>query len=223
MLPACVAPAQYLERPAYEPLSARFVYAGAWATGMAPRSSNAAADSVAMRFSAWMPFIGLRQGPVDLYFGYTRYDRNGSSHPALVLGSTVATELLLAGRTESALLLPVLLSVDYTRAENGGAEADNFNVGSIGLGAGLRFRGGGERMDFSLGVTGCAHFSFEGFGAATGSSLAATGEGYIRWSDVPVAGGIVLGYRARVQTWSMSNDHLDYRLITHGPFLGVMF
>jgi hypothetical protein len=223
MLLSLRASAQYLERPEYEPLSARYLYAGVSSMEMMPRTSNSAPDSLAIRFSAWMPFVGLKQGLVDLYFGYTRFTQNGATHPAIVLGTSVAMEVLLTGRTQSALLLPVLLSADYTRADAGGAERDNFNVGSVGLGAGVRYRGGGDRVDFSIGVVGCAHFSFEGLNAATGSSLAAIGEASVRWSGVPVGGGIVLGYRARVQTWTMSNDHLNYQLVTHGPFLGVMF
>ncbi len=222
-LVSLTARSQYIERPAYEPLSARYVYAGASALDMSPRTSNGAPDSLAIRFKSWMPVIGLRQGLVDIYFGYSRYSLNGSSYPIVVLGTNVATEVPLAGGPRSALLIPVLLSADYTRADASGAERDNFDVASVGIGAGLRYHTGAERVDFSIGVVGCAHFSFEGLSAATGSSLAAIGEASVRWGDVPIGEGIVLGYRARVQTWSMSNDHLNYSLVMQGPFLGILF
>jgi hypothetical protein len=215
--------AQYYDRPTDGPFSSRFAYFGINGVDFAPRSSNTAADSLAIRFTRIMPLIGFRQGLVDILFGYTRFDQHGTSLPAIFLGTTVATEFLLTGRAGNALLLPLLLAADFTRADAGGLERDNFNVGSIGIGAGLRYRTQAEAVQFSIGVVQLVQFSFEGYSTTAGSSLATIGEAVLHWNNVVVADGVVLGYRFRYQTWSMKNAASDYRSLSHGPFLGVMF
>lgn len=223
VLMAGQAAAQYYDRPSYEPSIARFVYAGVSAIDFAPRSSNPASDSLAIRFTSLMPVIGIRQGPVDLIFGYTRFDQRGATWPAIFFATTMATEFLLTGRTASALLLPLVLAADFSRADAGGAQRDNFNIGSVGIGGGLRYRTRTEAFEFSIGVVQSVHFSFEGFSTGGGSSFATVGEAVFHWNGALVADGIVLGYRFRLQTWSMRNAASDYRSVSHGPFLGVMF
>jgi hypothetical protein len=215
--------AQYYDRPTYEPFSSRFAYAGISVVDFAPRSSNTLGDSLALRFIRIMPLIGIRQGLVDILFGYTRFDQNGTTRPAIFLGTTVATEFLLTGRTGNALLLPLLLAADFTRADAGGLERDNFNVGSVGIGAGLRYRTRAEALQFSIGIVQVVQFSFEGYSTTSGSSFATIGEAVLNWNDALVADGVVLGYRFRYQTWSMRNASSDYRSLSHGPFVGVMF
>ena len=214
---------QYYDRPYYEPFSARFAYAGVAAMDFAPRPANTVSDSLAIRFTSLMPMIGIRQGLVDITFGYTRFDQKGATRPAVFLGTTMATEFLLTGRTESALLFPLLLAADFTRADAGGAQRDNFNTGSVGIGGGLRYRTRADALEFTVSVVQCVHFSFEGFSTSAGSSFATAGEAVVHWNGVLVGDGIVVGYRFRLQTWSMRNAASDYRSFFHGPFFGVMF
>jgi len=217
------AAAQYYDKPLYESSSTRFVYAGITSFDFAPRSPNTASDSLTIRFTRLMPIIGFRQGLVDLIFGYTRFDQHGSTQPAVFLGTTVATEFLVAGRMGNALTLPLSLAADFTRADATGAERDNFNIGSIGVGAGLRYRTRVDVLEFSIGAVQFAQFSFEGFSTSTGSSFATVAEAALHWNGALVADGFVLGYRFRLQTWSMRNAATDYRSLSHGLFIGVMF
>ena len=214
---------QYDEREAFEPPSDRFVYAGVQSLGFRPRPSNPVGDSLAIRFTRLAGIIGFRQGLVDITFGYARYDQHGTMRPALFLGTTVATELPLTGRGTSMLVLPVFIAADFMRAEASSFQRDDFDVASLGLGTGLRYRLRGPGYEFSASALAAAQYGFEGFSSSSGSSVFAAGEAVIHLNDALVADGIVIGYRFRFEQWSMSSERDDYRAVTHGPFLGVMF
>jgi len=220
---ASAAHAQYYERETYESPSERFLYAGAQSLTFAPRPSNPVGDSLAIRFTRLAGILGFRQGLVDILFGYSRYDQHGITRPAIFLGTTVATELSVAGKPGNALLLPFLIAADFMRAEASGLSRDDFNVASLGLGTGLTYRLRSPGMEFSTSATAAAQYSFEGFSSSSGSSIVLMGEAVVHLNDVMVAGGIVLGYRIRFEQWSMSGDRDDYHALSHGPFLGVLF
>jgi len=40
---------------------------------------------------------------------------------------------------------------------------------------------------------------------------------------IGIADGLALGYRFRLQTWSLSNARFDYRAVSHGPYIGIAF
>lgn len=217
------AQAQYDERESFEPTIARFGYAGAQVVDFAPRPANPVGDSLRMRFVRIMPIIGLRQGSTDIMFGYTRFDQHGTSRPLYFLSATIGMELPLSGRGPGTLMLPLALSADFTRAEASGLQRDDFNVGSLGIGAGLRYRVRGQGLEFIATAVAGAQLSFEGFSGSGGSSVIGIGEAVLHLYDVLVADGFVIGYRFRYESWSMNRGQADYRSLWHGPFLGVMF
>ena len=220
----CVSAAsgQYLERRTYEPSLARFVAAGVYAREFIPRSSNDAPDSLVIRYKCLMPFVMFRQGPVDLTFGYTRYDLGGSSRTALFMGAVFTNDIPLAGSRESALVLPLLLAADFSKSESAGADRDHFNVGSVGIGAGLKFRASGDDVDVAFSATGVIHYSFEGYAVRSASSPAFLAEAGALFRRIPVLEGLALGYRFRLQSWA-TGGFFDYRTLNHGFYLGVMF
>lgn len=220
---AAVAHAQYCDRETYESPSERFVYGGVQWLSFHPRPSNPVGDSLAIRFTRLAGVIGFRQGLVDIMFGYSRYDQHGTMRPALFLGTIVATELSITGKQTSALLLPVLVSADFMRAEASGFQRDDFNVAGLGLGAGLTYRLRSPGIEFSSTAVAAVQYSFEGFSSSSGSSVVVMGEAVLHLNDVLVAEGVVIGYRFRFEQWSMSSDRDDYRAVSHGPFVGVMF
>jgi hypothetical protein len=215
--------AQYYEEREYAPTEARYVYAGLARPDFLPRSSNPLPDSVAVSFRGLMPMIGFRQGPVDISVGYMTYSLRGMSRSATFLNATVMQELPLTRGGAGALVLPVVLAADYTRAETIGFERDNFNIASLGLGLGLKYRYQRRDLDLSLHMLGVAHYSSEGFSTGTGFSSAALAEALVLLPEAIIGNGIVFGYRFRLQNWSMSNDKFNYRLISHGASVGIMF
>jgi len=201
----------------------RFLTAGAVWSEFRPLSSNSLPDSLASTFDRMMPMIAFHQAGVDLYFGYTTFDDHGESREAIVFGTQVATDIPLLGTRPSTLVLPLVISVDYTKVEAAGPERDSFNIASLGIGVGLKFRTVGPSAEFWFQGLQAVHFSFEGISAGTGSSLATIGEAVLLLPKVPLGEGIVISYRARLQWWSMNDDHFNYRLFYHGPSIGVLF
>jgi hypothetical protein len=224
---SCVAPAavaQYLEQSrSYAPSDARYVSAGMFARDFRPRPSNTAPESLAVSYTRVMPLVGFRQGPVDFLFGYTTYDLHGAARAAIYFGVTFTGDYILSGNRERALVLPFVVDADFTKSESAGTLHDNFDVGSIGIGTGLKYRSNGESVDFSVMAAAIIHYSFDGYSLHTGSSPAAIAEAMALLPEVGILNGLALGYRFRFQAWTLGNGRYDYRTINNGVFIGVMF
>jgi hypothetical protein len=223
VLPMITATAQYDEPREYVSSEARFFSAGAMYRDFAPAAGNPTSDSLAIRYKAWMPTLAFDQGPFEVIFGYTRYVMNGSSREAIFLGTTVSTDLIVAGSRSSALLVPLCGAADYSKSESDGAERDNFNVASVGIGGGVKYRAQSPSMEFSIQALGIIHYSFEGFSTGSGSSTAFLGDARLLLRHIRLLDGLVCGYRFRYQSWSLSNAKSDYQTLSHGPYLGVLF
>jgi hypothetical protein len=216
--------AQYLEQSrSYVPSDARFVSAGIFARDFRPRGSNTAPESLAVSYTRVMPLLGFRQGPVDFLFGYTTYDLHGAARAAIYFGVTFSGDYILSGNRERALVLPFIVDADFTKSESAGTLHDNFDVGSIGIGTGLKYRSNGESVDFSVMAAAIIHYSFDGYSLQTGSSPAAIAEAVALLPEVGILNGLALGYRFRFQAWTLGNGRYDYRTMNNGVFIGVMF
>jgi hypothetical protein len=217
-----ISTAQYYEPPEYEPSSSRVVYAGVMQSDFAPLGSNPAGDSLGISFNTLVPFVGFRQGPVDISIGYGTYELRGASHSTIIARTALSFELKLAGKRPSALVLPVLIAGDYAKAEGGGTSRSDFNIGSVGVGVGLKYRYYGGGTDLSIQAGQLIQYSFEGFGTIHGYSTVTVAGASLLLPGVLVLDGIAIGYRFRYQMWNMSDNLFDYSLITHGPYVGVM-
>lgn len=215
--------AQYEEPRPYQPTELRAISLGLSSIQFQPKKSSGATDSTAIRIHTLIPMADFREGLVDVYFGYTRYSQDGVSHPAILVGLSVGTELPILGKRSSSLLFPVLIAADFTRADAQGAERNSFNVASVGLGIGLKYRMVSEAMDASLSAVAVAHYATEGFSVNTGFSGAFLAEFIAYFPEIPIGEGISVGYKFRFQTWSMPNMPVNYRMIVHGPSIGIAF
>ncbi len=215
--------AQYDQPRDYAPLEARFGAAGVIHSEFTPRGGNSAADSLVIRYAAWMPVVSFHQGPVEIMFGYTRYTLRGSSRTAIHFGTVVTNDFPLSASRSHALAVPVCVAADFTKAESTGAERDNFNIASLGLGAGLLYRLSGTGADLRLRALGIVHYSFEGLSTGSGSSSVIQADASLLLRFVHVGEGIALGYRFRLQNWSLSSEQFNYRAVTHGPYIGILF
>jgi hypothetical protein len=214
--------AQYYEEREYKSQEVRYVYLGAMQRDFSPSSSNTAPDSARIKYTKLMPMIGFRQGLVDLFIGYTKFDQHGKSNTALFVGTVVSTEFPVLGSKSNALLMPLMFAADYTKAESGGPERENFNIASLGLGAGLTYRLSTQSVNFSLHAGELVQFATQGLSTGSGFSAATLAEASLVLREI-VLQGIALGYRFRYQTWSMSDTQFNYRAVSHGPYLGVLF
>jgi hypothetical protein len=223
MMACSGARAQYYEEREFKSRDTRFVYAGVLQRNFVPRGSNNAPDSSRIDYTRLMPMIGFRQGAVDIYVGYTKFDQHGKSNAAIVVGTVVATEFPVSGRGRtSALMMPLMFAADFTKAESGGPERDNFNIASLGLGAGLTYRLSLESVDFSLHAGELFQYATQGLSVGSGFSAATLADATVILRDIGFE-GLTLGYRFRLQTWAMSDTRFDYRSVAHGPYIGVLF
>jgi hypothetical protein len=217
--------AQYYEEEtqSYVPSMARFISAGFFSRDFSPRAENSAPDSLKISYDRVMPLLGYRHGAVEILFGYTKYHLAAASCSAVYLGATFNADFPLTGGRRAAVVLPLIIAADFTKSESSGSDRDHFNVGSLGVGTGLKFRLIQPGFEFSVQAGGIILYSFQGFSVESGSSASLTGDAVILLGDVPIFDGISVGYRFRLQSWSMSGGRFDYRTVNHGAFLGVMF
>ncbi|HUI09252.1 MAG TPA: hypothetical protein VL221_02930 [Bacteroidota bacterium] len=224
LLIAAAGRGQYLEQPrTYVPSDARFFSGGMFARDFRPKGTNTAPESLAVTYTRVMPLIGFRQGPVEFLFGYTTYDLDAASRSAIYFGVSFSGDYVIAGSRERALVLPLVVDADFTKSESAGSLHDNFNVGSVGLGTGLKYRINGESIDFWVSAVAIIHYSFDGYNLETGSSPAAVAEAVGVLPGVGILDGLAFGYRFRFQSWSLGGGRYDYRTVNNGVFVGVLF
>ncbi len=214
---------QYYDTREYGSPTGRYLSAGVLHDEFLPRPGNSLPDSVAARFSAVMPILAFRQGPVEVYLGYTRFDERGASRSAVVFGTQVTNDIPLAGSRPGGLVLPLMIAADYTKVASSGPQRDDFNLATLGIGAGLKYRLVTPGTEFWIQGVQVVHVAFQGLAAGTGSSLATLGEAGLMLPRVGIGEGVVLGYRVRLQTWSLNDDRFNYRLVYHGPSIGILF
>ena len=214
---------QYYEAREYARPEGRYLSAGILREEFAPRPNNSIADSAAYHFGAIMPLLSFRQGSVELYLGYTRFEERGTTRSAIVFGTQIANDILLGGSRPSALVLPLMIAADYTKVASGSLGRDDFNLATIGLGLGLKYRLVTPGTEFWIQGVQIFHIAFQGLAAGTGSSLATVGEAGLLLPRVPIGEGLALNYRVRLQTWSLSDNRFNYRSLYHGPSIGILF
>lgn len=187
--------------------------------------SNSLPDSMRTMFSSAMPMIEFRQFNVRIAFGYQGYaDRSGFEREAYSVYGETHSDLPLDGtvRTKPSLFVPIVVSANYMRAESGYRTVKGFDIGSLGVGTGLKYRFVDRSFGIQASVVGSLFYSSEGFSVEYGSQTSLVGEVQSVFSDI-LFEGIVLGYRYEIQRWNMSNNILDYQRWYHGGFVGVLF
>lgn len=165
----------------------------------------------------------LHQEPLDVQFGYASYSLDNGDRTSLSLATVIGFDFPLKGPGRSGVFLPVMVTGDYTKAEVSGLQRDNFNVGSIGLGTGVKVRLAGEQWELEMRTGIAAQYSFEGFGVGTGFSPLLLGDATALIRSFPVLDGLAAGYRFRWQRWDMRTSAFDQRCLEHTVFLGVLF
>ncbi len=214
---------QYDEPEPFEGFSSRYASVGFFQRDFNPRGTNPLGDSAGIHYDRIMPVAAFRQGDVELMLGYTRYTLLGERRSAVFLGANYMRDVMFAGNRVNSLAFPFTIAVDFTKSEAVGPQRETFNIVSIGGGGGLKFRHTSPSVDAVISGVFTLLFSSDGFGTGTGLSAATIAESVLLFKRVPIFDGIVVGYRLRYQTWAMSDEKFDYKSLSHGPFLGVMF
>jgi hypothetical protein len=215
--------AQYVESDDAMPEAPRFLSAGAFWWAFDPRQSNPEGDSIGIRMNQVAPALSYRDGSFDLLFAYTTYSADGGSHPAILFGARLGQDLVLSRSPSGGLAVPVSILGDYTTVEGSGPERETFNVGTVGIGAGLKYRWSGRSVQAWVEGGAVASFAFEAYSLRNGFSSLVFGEAAVLLRKVGPFGGLAIVYRLRLQNWSMSESQFNYRSFMHGPSIGLLF
>lgn len=185
--------------------------------------SNPLHDSAAIRFNTNLPMIEYRELSARVAVGYQSYVLRGKNINAFSVYMESGNDLSLTGRDQrNGFFIPVKLSANYVRAENSVPGQKNFDIGSLGIGAGGKFRYLSKTFGLQAIGTATIHYSSVGFGTEYGSQFSLLGEVQCLFPEV-LFEGIIVGYRYERQQWDMSNSILNYQRYYHGPFIGVFF
>lgn len=190
-----------------------------------PRTSNTLHDSVVIRFSTALPTIELRQNNGRLSIGYQTYlDIFGKSKESFSVYGETHNDIVLTGRNENraAFVVPIVVAANYVRAETAQNGAKDFDIGSLGLGTGLKFKHFERSFGLQAYIIGTVYYASEGFSTEYGSQNSIAAELQCIIPEI-IYEGMIVGYRFESQRWNMNDVTLNYQRHYHGLFVGFLF
>ncbi len=205
--------------------STRAVEAGFLINRFQPRSDNTVPDSLQANFTQAIPVIGYRDGNLLIYLGYFSFNARSVPTTELNLVAKFSFDIRLTGKGRTnALLLPITITTDYLRVEGANQiRGDRFDVGSGGIGVGLKWVFGVDRARFSVEYSRLITYSTVSFSTSIGFSHIDFAEATIALDDILGDFGLIFGYRYRDQSWLMDNKKYNYFGSWHGAMIGMMF
>ena len=188
-----------------------------------PAASNSMPDSQRLSFSSPLPFFEYRQMDVRIAVGYQEFTIQNRSRSSFTVALEQSNDYPLAGKKgESTLLLPIAFSSNFVKAEGIPGKIRNFEIGSVGLGTGLRYRYVTRQFALQVTLIALYHYSTVGFSTEYGSQKTFSAELFTVFSDI-LFDGVVIGARIDQQEWDISGIDLDYRRTVAGPFVAIVF
>jgi len=190
-----------------------------------PRSSNTLSDSSAISFSTALPFIEFRQNNGRLSIGYQTYlDISGKTKESFSVYGETHNDIALTDRKKqsAAFVIPIIVAANYVRAESPKNGAKDFDIGSLGLGTGLKFKHFERSFGFQAFVIGTIYYASEGFSTEFGSQNSVAAEIQFLIPEI-IYEGMIVGYRFESQRWNMNDVTLNYQRQYHGLFVGFLF
>jgi hypothetical protein len=188
-----------------------------------PLSTNTEKESSRVHFNAPSVGIEYRELNTRVNVSYTPYSLQGKNTSALTISVLSMYDFPIGmSQNNRNWLIPVVLSTNYVRVGLPEGSSQDFNIASVGLGSGLKYRTIQQLFALQVQAVGIFHYSSEGFGFENGTSLTAGAE--IQFLLPEIAGeGLVLGYQFLYQQWTMKNSQWNYGRTTHGLFIGIFF
>jgi hypothetical protein len=188
-----------------------------------PASGNSLADSSRIHFNTPLYLAEYRQLGLRIAFGYEPYILRGEEHTALSLEAESAYDIrITGGMYRNGVFLPVIVSTNFVEAAGDFGTAEDFNIASVGIGGGLKYRYLSD--SFGVEVFGAAliHYSGLGFSTEYGTSSMYVAQLQLLFPDV-IGKGVVAGYRFQQQRWLMTDADFDYMRMYQGPYIGIFF
>ncbi len=195
---------------------------GAAANVFESRSDNTLPDSLRIKFTTPMMFLEYRQMDIRIAVCYSHYELHGAGKASYSIYADGATDVPIIARRSGGLYLPIIISTNYVKAEDIGSSSSIFDVGSIGIGTGIKYRYLSESFGLQAYAGAVIHYSTVGFSVEHGSSSSMRAELEFLFPDL-VWKGAVAGYRFDAQQWIMTDEKLNYSRRYHGVFIGLFF
>jgi hypothetical protein len=213
--------AQFLESPS---TPTRAIEGGLLFNRFKSRDDNSFPDSLRSSYDEPIPIIGYRDELVSLYLSYWKFKINGIETTELTASVKAGTDFRLTGKEKTFLAIPIALATDYTRVERSDlTRGSRFDVGSVGIGAGLKFKTDIGFARLGLEYLRFITYSTVSFGSGIGYSHVNFAEATFAIPHALGDYGLVIAYRYRDQDWLMDNKQYNYFSRWHGVSLGVMF
>lgn len=190
-----------------------------------PRSSNTLPDSNRIQFSTALPFIELRQNNGRLSIGYQTYsDRYGKKKESFSVYGETHNDIALTERKNqrAEFVIPIIVAANYLRAESPNNAVKDFDIGSLGLGTGVKFKHFQRSFGVQAFVIGTLFYASEGFSTEYGSQNSVAAELQFIIPQI-IYEGIMIGYRFESQRWNMNDVSFNYERQYHGLFAGFLF
>ena len=190
-----------------------------------PSSGNPTAPADRIDFSTSVPMIELRQDGGRLSVGWNGFtDARGSARRSLSVYGETHNDLPLGLKlgTMPTLFLPVIVSANYVRADAPSATVGPFDIGSVGIGTGLKFKRFGRDWGVTTFAAASLLYATRGFSTEYGSQTSLAGEITVIRNGWGLE-GVLAGYRFERQVWNMNDARLDYRRLYHLLFIGFLF
>lgn len=172
-----------------------------------------------------LPCLEFRQNSGRLAVGYQTYtDSTARSKESFSVYAESHSDFPFNGtrKDRGYWFIPVIVGANYVRAEVPDAAKEDFDVGSFGLGTGIKFKYFDRSFGIQTFVTGSLYYASEGFSTDYGSQTSVAGELQLILPEI-LYEGILIGYRYESQQWNMNNNLLDYQRYYSGVFFGILF
>ena len=114
------------------------------------------------------------------------------------------------------------MAANYIRAESPNSAAKDFDIGSLGLGTGLKFKHFERSFGVQAFVIGTVYYASKGFSTEYGSQNSVAAEIQCIIPEL-IYEGIIVGYRFESQRWNMNDVSLNYQRQYNGVFVGFLF
>ncbi|MDD8017340.1 MAG: hypothetical protein PHP42_03090 [Bacteroidota bacterium] len=216
-------PAQDFGYEYYNVLDFRSIGANYSMQNFSARPSNSLPDSLRISFTSVLPFVEYRELGLRLAVGYQEYKITDRTKTSISVYAESSNDFSLNGKGDrSGFFIPVVVSANYVKADGGILGVKNFDVASLGLGSGMKYRYFTRTFGVIASGVAAFHYATEGFSTEYGSSVTYAGEVECVFPDIGFS-GLLVGYRYHFQSWNMSNAGFDYQRYYHGPFIGILF
>jgi hypothetical protein len=182
------------------------------------------------RFTEIIPYIAYRNRNLYLCLGYNRITSNGIKTHETFLDGFYGNDFPIWGDIMNGVSIPLFLRTSYlvldrvlniTQISN--SYSENFEVGDLGIGTGLKFNHDFEFLILNFRYSFFVNYSTVSLSSKYGYSLLNEIELFFHMDKMFDDFGIILGAKYTDKRWSISDKMYNYFGSWASGFIGVSF